>query len=432
MKRLKSFVTIVMVMALTTALFSGCGTTAPEQKENGSDTQASGESNQTKESGRTMEIEFFQQKVEAVDTFNTLIEKFESENPDIKVVQNNVPDPGSVLMARVASGDAPDVLLDYPNAAEFVIRAQEGFLYDLSGQSFLDNVKPGVIESIAIDGGNYSLPISVNTIGVYYNTAIFDELGLKAPKNYAEFEKVLQAIKDSGRTPIALADKESWTVGISMNQMSGTEFDDAAGFYASLEDGSGDATQSAELRQIAERIVALRDYGTEDALAVGYGDAVNLFANGEVAMLIQGIWAKPSIEEANPEIEFSMFPVPATNEADQKVIYGIDAAVSIGAETEYPEAALKFLEFLAQPENAQIFADLDGSPSTIVGVESKVEEFTLLTTLLDEGRSFEWHHFKWAAGMEGQFNDTAQSLVVDKDVDAYLEQMNAVFLNSNQ
>ncbi len=356
-----------------------------------------------------------------------MIEKFEAENPNIKVVQNNVPDPGSVLMARVASGDTPDVFLDYPNAAEFKIRAEEGFMYDFTGQAFLDNVKEGVVESVEINGGNYSLPISVNTIGIYYNTRIFNELGLEAPKDYAEFETILETLKNNGYTPMALADKESWTVGISMNQMSGCELGNSEAFYASLEDGSGDATQSAELRSMAERVVALRDYGTDDALAVGYGDAINLFANEETVMLIQGIWAMPSIQKANPDVEFSMFPVPATKAENSKVIYGIDAAVSMSADTEHPEAALKFIEFLAQPENAQIFADLDKSPSTITGVETKIEQFKSLTNLLDEGKSFQWHHFKWAAGMEGQFNDLAQELVVTKDVDAYLQQMNAIF-----
>ena len=70
---------------------------------------------------------------------------------------------------------------------------------------------------------------------------------------------------------------------------------------------------------------------------------------------------------------------------------------------------------------------MDKSPSTITGVKSSVKEFKSLTDLLDAGKSFQWHHFKWAAGMEGQFNDTAQELVVNKDVDAYLQKMNAIF-----
>ncbi len=432
MKLMKNIIVTVMVLSLLTVLFVGCQSekevdTNDKVASDNNDAEASDES-----SDEVVEIEFFQQKVEAVDTYNVLIEKFESENPNIKVVQNNVPDPGSVLMARVASGATPDVFLDYPNAVEFRIRAEEEFMYDFTGEDFLGNVKEGVLDGIAIDGKNFSLPLSVNTIGIYYNTKIFAELGLEAPKDFAEFEVVLATLKDAGYTPLALADKESWTVGITMNQMSGTEIENSAEFYATLEDGSGDATQSAELRLMAERIVALRAFGAEDALAAGYGDAINLFSNGEAVMLVQGIWAKPSIEKANPDIEFSMFPFPATKAENSRVIFGIDSAISMSSDSDHPEAALKFMSFLAETENAQLFADMDNSPSTIKGVTTNVEEFKLLIDLLDAGKSFEWHHFKWGAGMEGQFNDTVQELVVTKDVDAYLENLNSIFLNSNQ
>ncbi len=423
---------MVTMLALCMAVsFAGCksnnepanqGSTNQDTTTNDNET-----SDQNQASDKVVEIEFFQQKVEAVDTYNALIKKFEEENSNIKVIQNNVPDAGSVLMARVASDDTPDVFSDYPNTAEFKIRAEEGFMYDFTGQAFLNNVKEGIVESVEINEGNYTLPISVNTIGVYYNTRIFKELGLEPPKEYTEFELLLETLKNNGYTPLALADKESWTVGITLNQMSGCEFDNAEAFYASLENGTGDAAESPDLRRMAERLVALRDYSTEDALAVGYGDAINLFANEETVMLIQGIWAMPSIQKANPDVEFSMFPVPASNTENQKVIYGIDAAVSMSADTEHPEEALKFIEFLAQPENAQIFTNMDKSPSTIIGVETSVKEFKMLTDLLDVGKSFQWHHFKWKAGMEGQFNDTAQELIVTKDIDAYLKQMNAIF-----
>jgi len=427
MKISNVFMKTVLILSLAATMLVGC----QGKQEKPSSTTDSSQIGKG-ESKEAVEIEFFQQKVEAVDTYNVIIEKFEEQNPNIKVIQNNIPDASSVLMTRVASGDTPDVFSDYPNSAEFKIRATEGFLYDFTGQAFLDHVKDGILETIESDGGNYSLPLSVNTIGIYYNTRIFKDLGLEVPKDYEAFKVVIETLKSSGHTPLALGDKESWTIGIAMNQMSGTEFENAAQFYASLEDGSGDATQSAELRTIAERTLELRDYGPDDALAIGYGDMINLFANEKAAMMIQGIWTMPEIKKANPNLEFSMFPIPSTKAEDQKVIFGIDAAISMSAETKYPEESLKFIEFLAQPENAQLFADMDKSPSTIKGVELGIEEFAALTALLDAGKSFQWHHFLWAPGMEGQFNDIAQELVVKKDVDAYLEFMNSVFLDSKQ
>lgn len=78
-----------------------------------------------------VEVEFFQQKTEAVDTYKKIIDKFETENPDIKVVQNNVPDSKNVLQTRMASGDIPDVFSAYPNESNFKMQADEGYILDL-------------------------------------------------------------------------------------------------------------------------------------------------------------------------------------------------------------------------------------------------------------------------------------------------------------
>ena len=377
-------------------------------------------------------IEFYQQKVEAIGIIDELITRFMAENPTITVKQTNLPnnETRNVLLMRIASNDVPDLLSAYPNAPEFREFVKEGYLYDLSGQQFLSNVNPAVLAPIKQNGKDYSLPISLNTIGVHYNEAIFEELGLEIPETYEEFITLCETIQAAGTAPLAFSDKDSWTAGIFANCSVGKEMGkaEADAFFAALADGTASAEDNDTMREIAEMVVELRDkFGSGNTAAYGYNDAINDFATGKAAMYINGIWAIPSIVQANPDLQFKMFPIPATAGKETTTIYGIDFAVSMAADIEEEEAGLAFMNFLATRENAQYFSDIDNSPSVIRGVEVKSDKITSLVALLNAGKAFEWNHFKWADGMEGRFNDTVQELAIERDVDAFLQRLDEIF-----
>lgn len=403
---------------LTVALLAGCGTK-----------QATTDNKTGK-----VEIEFFQQKTEAVDTYKKIIDKFEAENPDITVVQNNVPDSKNVLQTRMASGDMPDVFSAYPNESNFKLQADQGYMLDLTGQKFLENADSRVLDSVKISAKDYSLPISMNTVGVYYNKQIFDQLKIAVPTNYGELIAAAEKIKAAGITPFAFSDKDAWTVGIEANIMTGEEMGKAkAGqFFEDVKNGTQSTAKSAEMSTVADRVLELRKYGASDAAATSYDQATSNFATGKAAMFINGIWAIPSVQKANPDIKFGMFPLPATKAEDTKVIYGIDAAVSISANTKHKEAALKFVEFLSRTDIAQIYADDDKSPSVIKGVKSNFEPIQGLTQMLNDKKSFEWLHFKWAPGMEDQWNNEAQNLAISKDKNAYFSALDKDFAASKK
>jgi len=419
MKRTKVLckrISMGLVFVMSVALLAGC----------------SGKQAETNNTSGKVEIEFLQMKSEAVDTYNKIIAKFEEENPNIKVVQNNVPDAKNVLQTRLASGDAPDVFSVYPNESGYKVQAQDGYFLDLTGQKLLENANSNVLDSVKVSGKDYSLPISMNTIGVYYNTKVFEDLKISVPTNWSEFIAAAQKIKAAGITPFALADKDGWTVGIQANQMTGEEMGKAKveQFFEAVKNGIQSTAKSAEMNTVADRILELRKYGAEDASATGYDQAIANFASGKAAMFINGIWAIPSVQKANPDIKFGMFPLPATKAEDTKVIYGIDAAVAVSAKTSKKDAALKFVEFLSRTDIAQIYADEDKSPSVIKDVKTNFEPIQPLAKMIEENKCFEWLHFKWAPGMEGQWNTEAQNLAVSKDKNAYFKALDKAFTAS--
>ena len=119
------------------------------------------------------------------------------------------------------------------------------------------------------------------------------------------------------------------------------------------------------------------------ALLTATDQALDAFANGEAAMIIQGIWIVPSVKALNPDLQFSSFPLPAKTGNHMRIGYQNDLGLCISSTCANPEAALKFLQFMAREDNAQYYADMDGSASYIKGVVSAVAETKPILSCFD-------------------------------------------------
>ena len=91
------------------------------------------------------EVEFFQFKGEAVQTFDKLIAKFNAENPDIHVTQNPSPDGEIGLRMRLVKNKVPDVMSLNVNGS-FGEFSTAGIFYDFSKDPVVDTVTPGSVK----------------------------------------------------------------------------------------------------------------------------------------------------------------------------------------------------------------------------------------------------------------------------------------------
>jgi len=413
--------------------FAACGKQESTDKQVADNTPAT-TNEQTSATAETKEvtelkgkIEFFQMKREAVDTFNAIIEKFKEQYPSIEVEQNNIPDASQVLTTRMASNDAPDVFTHWPDRAEYKVLIDEGYVLDISNESFLENINPSIIEMIKYKGKSYMVPIALNAMGVFYNVQQFNELGLTIPNTYSEFVELLKKVKAAGKTPLMLPDKDAWTIEQSSCLLTGIWLPDIEGFYDKLQKGEISVKDEPMFRRHAEVLLELREYGQKDTLGTGYDQAIGEFASGKAVMFLQGIWAIPSIKKANPDFEFAMFPFPGEKPEDTKIVTGVDCAVAIAANSKNLELSKTFLSYLASTEAGQIYADLDGSPSAIKGVETKVKEYAAVVEVMNAGKTFKYPYDYWKAGALDEDFKSVQNLIADKNIDEYLERQDTIF-----
>lgn len=147
--------------------------------------------------------------------------------------------------------------------------------------------------------------------------------------------------------------------------------------------------------------------------------------NGQYAMLITGSYARGTIQALNPDLKLGVFPLPNDTYEDTKTLSGIDAAICVSAQASDEEktAAYKFLSYLAQPDNAQIFCDYDGAPSAITGVKNNDGGIAPMIEMINAGQTHDWMASTIDNSVITDLYNVVQGFWADQDVDAVLKNM---------
>lgn len=371
-------------------------------------------------------IEFFQMKDEGTEYYDRLIAEFESLYPHIHVEHTNVPESETIIMTRMAADEVPDVFTHYPLSENFRKQVEAGYVMDLTGEDMLDGVNGSILDLSLIDGKAYSVPVSLNMMGIYYNKELFRQAGItRLPGTIEELYGVCADLMEAGIQPFVFPDQDVWTVRQFCDRTSVTMLEDPEGLFQSIAAGETSAADSRELRLMAETIVRLRDYGQKDHLGTGQEKAITDFSNGEAAMFFSGTFAYPELIRKNPRMNMEMFPFPSIGGANtDRVGVNIDTAFSISASTRYPEEARLFVEFCTSRENAQSFCDYDGSPSAMEGVVYSTDVFQrMYEDYILAGKTVGIPANSWPGAFGAEYGNIGQELIATGDVDTWLEEL---------
>ena len=371
-----------------------------------------------------IQLEFFQQKMEEGPQrgYARMIERFHEEFPHIQIDLNTVPNAGAVLMMRIATGDIPPIFSDYPTQLQFQEKIDNGVPLRISGHAFLDRIDPGAIQlSLCNNGELYALPFTYNFMGIFYNIDIFNQHGVEIPTTYQDFIATLQTFQDAGVIPIGLTFRQPGRVGHMFQIMNAAWSGDTTRFVRVAE-STGTIAGDPQLHRVAERMLEVLSFANEDAFAIEDTGMWEGFANGQYAMTITGSFARGTILIANPDVNFGVFPLPNDTLADTTVLSGIDAALAISAQAspEEQEAALHFLEFITRTENAQIFSDYDGAPSTVTAVAFADPRLQPKIDKIQEGPVIDWLLGSLPSAIVSGMNHTVQEFLIHQDIDQFL------------
>ena len=340
-------------------------------------------------------LNFFQFKGEALEDFDKIIADFEAENPDIRVVQNQVADADTAIRTLLVKDKAPDVIT-LNASGNFGRLAQAGVFYDFSDEPVLDTINPAVQE-ILKDLGTYGDEVNGlgyvnNANGILYNQDIFAQQGLEVPETWDELIAVCDKLKAAGITPFYGTLADSWTGLPSFNGLGAYPAQDD--FFDTMRAQGEDTGPDSEVsfqKNFAEAMdqqAQLFGYMQDGYRGATYDDGNAAFANGDVAMLLQGIWALSPIKGINPDIKAGIFPYPATDDpADRMLVSGVDVAVTMPKDSKHPAEALRFINYLFQKDVIEQFAASQNMIPSVKGAQLSDEPaIQSVKPYFDEGR----------------------------------------------
>jgi alpha-glucoside transport system substrate-binding protein len=310
-------------------------------------------------------------------SFEEVIAGFNEQYPDVDVSYDSAGDAlPTVLSTAVEGGNPPDVaVVAQPGLIQGYVERGALQPIDFAEDTISENFGESVIQVGTFDDQLYALLFkAANKSTVWYNVTAFEDAGVEASDNWDDFLANAETIKASGLPAYSIGGAEGWTLtdlfeNIYLRTAGGDMYDQLSRHEIPWTDQSvKDAlTEMAKVVGDADNIAG----GTQGALQSDFPTSVsNVFAEeAKAAMVIEGDFVPGVVESPlEPETGYNVFAFPSINDSPPSVVGGGDLAVMFND----TPAAQAFIEYLATPEAAEIWAGRGGFSSANQNVDSSV------------------------------------------------------------
>lgn len=404
MKPIPSLLALFSVIVL-----SSCAPANSDLSEGTSESESSSDSEVT--------ISFIHWRGEDKAAFESLINQFEEENPDISVEMNIYPSDQYQSQAQtlVRDGSTGDVFTSFPGSQFEALQSIDAFT-DLSDEPFVEQYEPSLIEAGQKDGAQLALPYQLVFNQPVYNVEIFEELGLEPPKDWDSFLETSQTLADNGYIPIAFPGADIGP-GQLMNSMVMNNAPDED-IFAKLQAGDAKATDEWWVKTLTQ-FKELQDLGyfQEDSLGTQHPAAISLVAQEKAAMLATGSYAMAGLLEQNPELKLQLL-APITVAEDEAVFEGIHTTtfmLGVNSQSEHPEEAKAFVEFLSEKDHASEYANATGQHLTIKDLDYETDELRDTAEWIDKNTRFQPRFLITNADVEQALISSIQDVLAGTD-----------------
>lgn len=374
---MKKIMTTIAALALGAAVFTGCAK-------------------------KSTKLELYYYKQENQEGLKKIVKAFEQANPGVTVDMIILPNDGDAAMsARAASGTLPDILQmqGYARVREY---ASKGYLEDLSNEEALTKVTPSTLKSVTYQGKQYGIPMDLAGIGIIYNKALFTKYGVKVPETYKELQEACAKFQNAGIAPFAGLLKENWSVGhfitLVHTALLSEKNIEPEQFVADMNEGKSSygVVDTAKLFNI---LTFYKDNMNKNAAETDGTGQQQIFAKGEAAMMVQGLWAYGPAKEINPELDAGFIPFPVFNDASKnKLLADVDSTFVVSSQSSNEKKALakKFVNWLTSEEGRKLWLNEYKLVPPFKNMDASAlgGPFADLSKSTDEKGSYPWA-FSW-------------------------------------
>ena len=356
-----------------------------------------------------------------LESFKELVEK---EYPDTKVEYTLLPDDQyyTALKSKLSTGQSPDLFLVQPkkaSASSVEEMAKAGYIEDLSDLENWDKIIDQGKEDMSYEGKPYALSSSIGVLGTWFNKDIFAKYNIEIPKTWDEFLSACEKLKEAGVTPIVMGDKDSFMIQFGMYQIAANQvYPTNPEFDNKLYTGETKFTDEAWVKTITMyKELYEKEYVTSNSLGLGQPQAQQMFKDQEAAMIFDGDFSFPALDNDNFEVGFMGLPANESGEAYISAATG--AGFAISSKSENKEVLKEIFNKMTDGESDlyNTWIKTATSFTTYKGVELSNPVFNDVVPAFEAGRSFYWSNQAWPAGTETEMQAKFSEMIGTGKVD---------------
>ena len=306
-------------------------------------------------------ITIFNSKMEIQSQFEEMAEKYAEDNGiNVEVYYSN--DTVAAHMATKYSAGDPYTLAMVD--AKDIYSLAKDHAIDMSDQEWVKNTN----YAIGIDDQINGFPMCVEARGLIYNADAIEAITGETfnPEDYKtldSFKELIEQLKEGGmETPTGIM-KEDWSLGAHFLSQVAEEQPDVEEFITKLHEGEADLINDDKFNSLMDffDVMMENNYAKDSAIAAEREVTEMMLAEGEIAFMFGGNWDWSVINAYDYTENMGMMPVPQNTDdgSNEKLVGGgskyfmIDS--SDNTTDEQRQAALDFLEWLADSEEGQAF-----------------------------------------------------------------------------
>lgn len=295
---------------------------------------------------------------EAVAANKQLVEEWNKANPNIQVtyVQGSWDNVNDQLVTSFEGGDAPDVIHnDSPALSGF---ASKGYLLDLKDRvpaELKSDIPQAAWDTVTFDDGKgnqgvYGVPFLQESQVIIANKKLLEAAKVRMPTpeepwTWDEFAEISKKLTKDGTHGVAWPMKSPVNKTLNLALNFGGTFFQTSGGKTTVKVG---AEEKEVLQRIHDQLYKDRSAAT-DALGMGTADPLPGFFAGKYAMLPVGVYLRQQVAEQAPDdFEWVTLPPLKGTTSEQGAV---SQTLSVAADSEHPEEALKFIAFFLNGPN---------------------------------------------------------------------------------
>ncbi len=298
-----------------------------------------------------------------------LAKEYEKANPDVKITLNPQPNDtyGDTLRTQLQAGNASDVIETEAGSGQtrsVIPLAKANFLEPLDDTA--KNMIPAGSEGlVTVDGKVYGQPLGISYAGIVYNQTAAEAAGITS---FAKDEKTLlqqcQTASSAGKTLFVLAGSTVPNAGITASIVAATRvYAETPDWNQQRLDGKVTFADSQGWKDTLDTVKKLYDSGCFQAGAEGAGfDAItNGMSSGSTVSFFGPLGSASELQKAAPDQKFVAEAFPPATSSDKA--FGVASptySLGINAASSNKVAAKKFLDWIAEPDQAGLFAEASG------------------------------------------------------------------------